>query len=199
MLTVLFAVMVLAGASATADEVTLKDKLLLVAFDTDSGALTRLEDKSTHWTIERRPELGVSFRLNAPSSDQRDNFVLGQKQHAVEVKKLSAHQVRLQWKDLVSEHGGVLAMTLTATVTLTNGALTFDAALENDSPRMVSTIDFPYLGDLNTPAKGAPMWSEHMWYGNLQSGDISFDPIHERRALRRDARRDPAIFARFCF
>jgi hypothetical protein len=173
MLTVLFAVMVLAGASATAGEVTLKDKSLLVAFDTDSGALTRLEDKSTHWTIERRPELGVSFRLNAPLSDQRDNFVLGQKQRAVEVKKLSDNQVQLQWKNLISEHDGVLPMTLTATVTLTNGALTFDAALENDSPRMVSTIDFPYLGDLNPPAKGAPMWSEHMWYGNLQSGDIS--------------------------
>ena len=117
---------VLAASSVIAGQVVLEDKSLLVTFDTDSGALTRLENKSTHWTIERRPELGVSFRLHAPLPDRRDNFVLGQKQRAVEVKKLSDNQVRLQWKNLVSEHGGVLPMTFTATVTLTNGVLTFE-------------------------------------------------------------------------
>jgi hypothetical protein len=162
-----------AQLSAFAGEVKLEDKSFLVTFDTDSGALTRLENKSTHWTIERRPELGASFRLNAPLADQKDNFILGQKQRAVEVKKISAQQVWLQWKNLVSESGDVLPMTLTADVTLTNGALMFDATLENDSPLMISTIDFPYFGDLNPPAKGEPMWSEHMWYGDLKSGAIS--------------------------
>lgn len=46
--------------------VTLQDAKLLVTFDSDSGALTRLEDKSTGWVFERRSEFGVSFRLHAP-------------------------------------------------------------------------------------------------------------------------------------
>src|ERR1035437_2168480 len=117
-----------ANHSAFGGEVTLEDNSLLVAFDTDSGALTRLENKATHWIIERRPELGVSFRLFAPLPDRRFNPVLGQKQRAVEVKKLSDQQVRLQWENLVSENGGVLPMTFTATVTLTNGILSFDGS-----------------------------------------------------------------------
>ena len=128
---------------ASAGEVVLKDKTFVAAFDTGSGALTRLENKSTHWMIERRPELGVSFRLHAPLPDHRDNFVLGQKQHAVEVKKISRNQVRLEWKNLISEHGGTLPMTLTAIVTLKDGALTFDATLKNNSSLMVEPIDYP--------------------------------------------------------
>src|ERR1039457_2702188 len=80
-----------ANHSAFASEVTLEDNSILVIFDSDSGALTRLENKSTHWTIERRPELGVSFRLHAPLPNRRDNFVLGHKQRAAEVAKLSDH------------------------------------------------------------------------------------------------------------
>jgi hypothetical protein len=109
--------------------------------------------------------------------DRKDNFVFGRKQRAVEVKKTSARQIRLQWKNLVSERGDVLPITLTGIVSLTNDALTFEATLENDSPLMVSTVDFPYLGDLNPPAKNEPMRSDHMWYGNLQSQDISKGPV----------------------
>jgi hypothetical protein len=164
---------IIAGSPVRAGEVTLQDKSWIAAFDTGSGALTRLENKSLHWAIEQRSELGASFRLNAPLADHRDNFVLGKKQRAVEVKKLSAHQLRLQWKNLISERGGILPMTLTAVATLKDGALTFDATMENDSPLMVSTIDFPCLGDLNPPLPHAQMWSEHMWYGDLKAGAIS--------------------------
>ena len=83
--------------------------------------------------IERRPELGVSFRLNALSADQKDIGVLGRKQHAAEVKRISDQQLRLQWKDLLSEQGGVIPVTLTALVSLTNGVLTFDTTVTNDS------------------------------------------------------------------
>ena len=159
-------------ASAFPDEVVLEDETLLVAFNANSGALVRLERKSTHWMIQRRPGLGVSFRLFAPLPHRRDNFVLGRKQHAVKVEKLSQHQVRLQWKNLISEHGGVLPMTFDATVTLENGALTFDSTLINNSSLMVETLDYPYLGDLNPPARDTQMWTEHMWYDNLVSDEI---------------------------
>ena len=138
-----------------AHELTLEDQSLLVAFDSHSGALTRLEDKSAHWTIERRPKLGISFRLFAPLPERRWNPVLGQKQSVTEAKKISSNEIRLQWKNLVSENGGILPMTLTANITLSNGELTFDTTLRNDSPLTIETIDYPYFGDLNPPSHAA--------------------------------------------
>lgn len=162
-----------AQVSAVASEVVLQDDKLSVAFDGDSGALTRLENKSTHWVIERRPELGVSFQLNALLPNHRNNVVRGQKQHAAEMVKVSGQEVRLQWKDLVSDQGEVLPMTLTALVTLTNGVLTFATTLENDSSLMVGSIDYPYFGDLNETSNGMPLVARYMWYGDLKSADIA--------------------------
>lgn len=158
--------------AARAGQVTLEDNSLSASFDSGSGALTRLESKADRWIIERRPELGVSFRLHAPLPNRRDNFVLGQKQRAAKVTKVSDHEVRLQWQDLVSEHGGVLPITLSADVTLHDGALTFAATLDNRSKLDVETIDYPYLGDLNPPTRSTPMDARHMWYGNLPSTEI---------------------------
>lgn len=161
-----------AQAAAVAGEVVIEDSELLVAFDRASGALTRMEYKPTHWTIERRPALGASFRLLAPLPERRDNFVLGQKQKAVDVKKISDHEVELRWENLVSEHGGVLPMTLKAVVSLMNGKLTFNAVLENHSHLTVETIDYPYFGDFNPPTQNTPMSARTMWYGNLGSDEI---------------------------
>ena len=161
-----------AQAAAASGEVVLQDSELLVAFDPVSGALTRMERKSSRWTIERRPALGVSFRLHTPLPQQRTNFVLGTKQRAASVEKISENQVRLQWKNLLSEHGGVLPITFTATVTLQGGALTFDGTLDNDSALPVETIDYPYFGDLNPPAPETLMQVEHLWVGALSGDEI---------------------------
>ena len=138
-------------------QVILQDKQLQVAFDSRSGALTRFEDRTTHWVIERRPQLGVSFRLFAPLPQRNYNPVFGQAQRAAEVKKLSDHEIRLVWKNLVSKNGGVLPITLTSIVTLTNGTLTFNAMLENDSSLTVDTFDYPCFGDLNPPTRHTPL------------------------------------------
>src|SRR5579864_5714927 len=86
-------------------ELILEDEKVLVAFDSDSGALTRMEDKLTHWVIERRPELRVSFRLFAPLPERRYNPVLGQRQHVSAIIRISDDEVQFQWKDLASENG----------------------------------------------------------------------------------------------
>lgn len=140
-----------------AREVILEDEKLLVAFDSDSGALTRMEDKLTHWVIERRPELGVSFRLFAPLPERRYNPVLGQRQHLSAINKISNDEIQFQWKNLASENGGSLAITLTADVRLTNGVVIFGATLENDSPLTIETIDYPYFGDFNPPARDSSL------------------------------------------
>jgi hypothetical protein len=161
----------LGAGSARAAEVVLQDDALLVAFDSDSGALTRLESSATHWTVERRPEFGVSFRLHAPLPHRRDNFVLGQKQHA-KVDRVSDREVRIRWQNLVSEHGGTLPMVFTATVTLTDGALRFDSTLTNNSALTVETIDYPYFGDFNVASRDGATNVRTMWYGNLESDEI---------------------------
>jgi hypothetical protein len=164
--------MTTAQAASIAGEVVLQDSEFLVAFDPVSGALTRMEHKPTHWTVERRPALGSSFRMLVPVPNRRANYVFGQKQKAVSVEKISDSQVRLQWKDLVSEHGGVLPITFTATVSLKNGKLSFDSTLENKSSYAVETIDYPYFGDLNPPTSGSTVAARTMWYGNLGSDEI---------------------------
>jgi hypothetical protein len=159
-------------AASVAGEVILQDDQLLVAFDRSSGALVRMERKSTHWPIQRRPALGVSFRMLVPLPERRANFIVGIKQRATNVEMVSNDAVRLQWKNLLSEHAGELPISFTATVTLKDGVLTFDGILENDSSLPVETIEYPYFGDLNPPTPDTPMRAENMWYGNLDGGQI---------------------------
>ena len=165
-------IFLLASLRAPAAEVILEDSHTLAAFDSDTGALTRLVNKDTDWKIERRPELGVSFRLHAPLPDRRDNFVFGRKQHAVFVKKAAPNEVQLQWSNLQSEHGGVLPITLTATVTLDHGALTFAATLQNDSDLSIETVDYPYLGDLNPPSRDSHLDVRRINYDHFDSDSI---------------------------
>jgi hypothetical protein len=157
---------------AVAGEVILENDSLRVSFDSDSGAITRLNDKVSGWTIERRPELGVSFRLYAPLPHRRYNPVLGEKQHAASVEKISDSEVRLEWKDLVSENGGVLPMILTADVTLTNDSLIFNATLENNSSLPVETIEYPFFGDFNPPSRDSSLEARTMLKGSLQADEL---------------------------
>jgi Domain of unknown function (DUF6259) len=161
-----------AQAADIAGEVILEDSEFLVAFDPASGALTRMEHKPTNWIVERRPALGASFRMLVPIPGRRTNFVLGQKQKAASVEKISDRQVRIVWKGVLSEHGGALPITLTATISLGDGKLTFDTTLENNSAFMVETVDYPYFGDLNPPSTNASVAVRTMWYGNLGSDEI---------------------------
>ncbi|NNU34760.1 hypothetical protein HK413_13120 [Mucilaginibacter sp. S1162] len=143
----------------------------MVAFDAGTGALVRMERKSTHWLIERRPELGTSFRMLVPLPKQRSNYIMGQGQPA-RVEKISEYEVRIHWDKLTSDHGGVLSMKFTGTVTLNKGELTFTGSLENNSALTVETIDYPYLGDFTRPSANAPMQAKTMWYGNLESAEL---------------------------
>jgi hypothetical protein len=161
-----------AQAAQASGEVALEDSELLVAFDPATGALTRMEYKPAQWSIERRPALGISFRMQAPMAGERANFILGTKQRAASVERIADNKVRLVWKNLVSQHAGVLPITFTATVTLANGQLTFESTVENKSSLTVDTIDYPYFGDLNAPGPETPMVAHYMWTGALQSEEI---------------------------
>ncbi len=162
----------LQSRAASARDIVLQDSRLLVAFDSQTGALTRLVSKNPEWTIERRPNLGISFRMLVPLPDRQDNFIFGQRQRAVRVDRVSAHEVVIEWKDLISQHGGVLPITFTATVTLNNGVLKFGGKIVNDSRLTVQTIDYPYFGDFSPPSRSSALNARVMWYDNLQSHEV---------------------------
>jgi len=164
---------IIKATTATGEEIMLQDSELLVAFDKGSGALTRLERRSTGWKIGRRPELGVSFRMLAPLPDRRANFVLGQEQSAARVEKVSDNQIELEWRDPVSEHGGVVPLTFKATVTLKDGALTFNSTLQNRSPLTIETVDYPWFGELNPPTAGEYVEAQSHSYSALPGSQIS--------------------------
>lgn len=165
-------IITMSNQNTRAADVTLEDSQIRATFDSATGALTGLERKSPHWVIERRPELGVSFRLHAPLPNRRDNFVLGSKQKAAKVEKVSDSEVRIEWSNLLSEHGGVLPITFTADVTLKDGALTFNGKLDNQSSLVVETLEYPFLGDLSCPTRETQMHARTMWYGNLDQDEI---------------------------
>ncbi|MFP5233790.1 MAG: hypothetical protein ACLGQX_14360 [Acidobacteriota bacterium] len=158
--------------AAAGGEVVLEDAEVILAFDPASGALTRMQRKSTMWSIERRPALGVSFRMMVPLPDRSDNLILGKKQRARNIRKIAHNQVQIQWTDLLSEHAGVLPITFTATVTLQSGELVFDGVIDNQSDLSVDTIEYPYFGDLTPPTPNTPMTAKHLVLGALPSEEI---------------------------
>ena len=161
-------------------EVVLENQNFLVAVDKNSGAIVRLERRSTNWVIQRRLELGASFRLLVPLPGRDANFVMGHKQSAAKVEKVSDTQIEIVWKDLQSEHGGVLPITFTAKVELRDIDLVFNAALANDSDLTVDTVAYPFFGDLNPPSAGEQLVTEHMWYGNLIGDEIHPHFVNEK-------------------
>ena len=161
-----------AGGPGDAAPVVLEDAYWRVEFDGDTGALTSLVCKSPDWIIQRRPALGISFRMLAPLPQRHDNFIFGPKQRVTQITRTSERQVRLQWDNLVSEHAGVLPIKFTAIISLDNGEVKFDSTIENHSALTVETIDYPYIGDFSPPSPHTRMWTQHMWYGNMQLDEI---------------------------
>lgn len=157
---------------ASSGEIVLEGDELLVAFNKTTGALSRLVRKATNWTIQNRPELGVSFRLLVPLPQQRANFVLGAKQTVSRIDRVSDKTIEIEWKNPVSEHGGAIPLTFSATVTLDGTGLIFSGLLVNNSDLTVETIDYPYLGDLRGPLPAETLHTNHMWYGNLVGDEI---------------------------
>ena len=181
-------------------DIVLEDEYLRCEFSRETGALVRLLAKKTGWLLQRRPELGLSFRLHAPLPDRRDNFVLGHRQRLVSVEQASNTHVELTWKNLLSEHGGRLPVTFTSTVTLTHGSLTFAGKIINDSDLTIETLDYPYLGDLTAP-KASPRFRQcasvtTTWrQRSFTRISRTKRDIGERTFRRRRSRRTTAYFA----
>ena len=131
---------------------------LRLEFAESNGALIAMDAVQTGWRIERRPELGLSWRLLAPVSDElRNNPVHGEKQTLSGVETLS-DGFRFIWNGVRSERAGELDITVTLTVRNEDGQAVWHTEIDNRSPYTVEAVYSPYLGDLTHP-EGAGRFS----------------------------------------
>ncbi len=133
---------------------TLENKALRFELDRTNGALVRLTALRTGWHILDRPQLGLSFRLLVPLSDDlRNNPVYGEKQSLAAEPRLNAEGrcATLVWDDLASERGGRLPIRLTLQITLEDEGAVYAMTVENRSPYVVENVYCPYLGDVQHP------------------------------------------------
>ncbi len=132
---------------------TLKNDNLILEFNRVNGALVGLSAIRTDWKILARPQLGLSFRLLLPlSEERRNNPVYGEKQvlSSLEITP-DGRCATFGWENITSEHGGTHDIKLTLTVTLDDVQAVFAMTVENHSGLVVENVYSPYLGDVAHP------------------------------------------------
>jgi len=151
-------------------DISLENHMLEAVFDKETGALLSLVGKKTGWKVQRRRELGLSFRMLVPLPGRRNNQVLGGKQSSPRVESdPDNRQITVTWEGLHSEHGGALDITFSTIITLTDDGLTFEADVRNGCPHTIEAISWPCMGDLScTPGENRLNWMA-LNFGNGKS------------------------------
>lgn len=133
----------------------LKNDNLALEFEKTYGTLIGMTALRTGWVIIDRPELGLSFRLLVPlSEERRNNPVFGEKQKlsALEINP-DGHSASFLWDGVTSEFGGWHNIRLTLHVTLDTHQALFSMTVENNTDLVVENVYCPYLGDVQHPAE----------------------------------------------
>ena len=117
----------------------------------ENGTLNTLTSKITGWEIQKRENLGLSWRLLVPVKDEiRNNPVFGEKQKIKSVNQ-SANEIEFIWENVISEKGGKLDITVTVKVTAIDDGLLWNTKIDNRCPYIVESVYSPYIGDLQHP------------------------------------------------
>ena len=155
------------------ERLTIENEALLLEFDRDTGALTRFENKRTHWSFCPRPELAESFEMFVPLVGRSYNPVLGARNRPVSASlSPDARTLNLVWDHLLSEYAGALDIRFEATVTLTGSQASFDGRLVNNSRYTVASVEWPILGDIQPPSRSGSLTREYSAYGNMMRTPI---------------------------
>ena len=144
-------------------------------FARETGALVRMESKVTGWLIQRRPELGLSWRLLVPVHDElRDNRVEGTAQAAPEAEQ-GEDYVRFVWRNVVSEKAGRVDIDVAVEVRREGNQAVWHTRIDNRSPYTVENVYCPYIGDLNRP-KGAE-WFRGFYMNYATGAHVNMWPV----------------------
>ena len=124
---------------------------LKLTFSEQNGALIGLEAPETGWVIQRREELGLSWRLLVPVHEElRNNPVYGEKQTLTSWKRTD-NGVRFVWDGVESERAGKLPIRVTVEVRVEGRQAVWYTHIDNASPYIVECAYSPYIGDLTRP------------------------------------------------
>jgi hypothetical protein len=133
--------------------IKLQNDRLILEFRSDTGAWVGLTASQTGWKVLERAELGLSFRLLLPlSEEKRNNPVLGEKQLLTRLDvEPGGRAATFEWNGVTSEFGGRHDIHLTLRVTLDDNQAVFAMTVENHSAFVVENVYCPYLGDVQHP------------------------------------------------
>jgi hypothetical protein len=153
--------------------IALENADVRVEFDATTGALTRFENKRSHWVISQRPEMGESFEMFVPMPDRDYNPVLGARNRVRSAAKSpDGKRLTLVWDNLESEYAGTLKIRFEGTVTLDGPQVSFSGTIENQSPYTVSSVEWPMLGDLKPPTLTSTLTRSIALYGNFYRAPV---------------------------
>jgi hypothetical protein len=153
----------------TANPVVLENDAIHVRFDCVTGALIGLTSKKTGWQVQRRIELGRSFRAYLGRPDSRFNPVEGT---LTKLADLQIDQdnlgVRFRWIEFKALSGTVYPIEFSGRVRLVGEQLHFTGQIKNNSDYRLDTITWPIVGDLSIPAGERTLYRENIDYGTLR-------------------------------
>jgi len=135
------------------ETITLENETLRLKFNRQTGTLVNLRAVQSGWQILDRSQVGLSFRLLVPlSEERRNNPVYGEKQTVSQINFDKAkRQVTFTWDKVTSELGGELAIKLVLKVVLTARQAIYTITVENHATYIVENVDCACLGDVRHP------------------------------------------------
>ena len=135
------------------DTFRLANQSLQLEFSRITGDLLGMTATQTGWKLLDRPDLGLSFQLLVPLSEElRNNPVYGEKQ-ALSMLEIAPDErsAVFTWRGVESQRGGQLGINLTLKVRLEERQAVFSMEIENNSPYNIENVYCPYLGDVQPP------------------------------------------------
>ncbi len=159
--------------------INLQNDNLRLSFDPQTGCLIGLTAVESDWRILDRPQVGLSFRLLVPLSDEhRNNPVYGEKQTVASIQVAEdQRKATFVWDGVDSEVGGHLDIKLTLEVRLDQRRAIFAMKVENRSSYIVENVYCPYLGDLQAPLKAEYLKTFSSNYGT--ASEFSLWPTYQ--------------------
>ncbi len=140
----------------------LENDRIKACFDSSTGALIRLIDKSTGWEIVERAPLGQSFELLLPLTDKdiRYNVVNGMEQKKPVIKREN-NRITFTWRGMQTGRMKHKAdITFTGTVSLSDHGLEYGGEIINNSNYPIEYVSWPCLGEVTVPDKNQPFYRE---------------------------------------
>ena len=145
---------------------------LTLEFSALNGALIGMKAEDTGWVIHRRPELGLSWQLHVPLSEQQKfNPIYGEKQKLAGFEQ-GEDFVRFVWKNVVSERAGMLDIEVHTEVRAEKGRAVWYTHLVNRSCYTIETAANAMIGDLTAPAGGSAFETYSTDYAAGQTAGI---------------------------